>query len=263
MTRKPWADPFKGFRAANSNTRILKPGEPLRGSPSAALRAQPVLTGSPDNLGLTSERLRQRMVERLQLRDIHDQKVLAAMRAVPRHLFVDEALASRAYEDVSLPIGHGQTISQPWVVAHMVSLLHESGKTDKILEVGAGCGYQAAVLARIYKRVYAVERVRPLYDVTKARLQRLGLEQVHLHYGDGMLGWKTHAPYDAIVVAAAGLEIPNALLQQLKVGGRLIAPEGQESQRLVLIVREQAQHWSRQVLDDVRFVPLKPGLQIS
>lgn len=266
MNRKSFFEPLVGVKASNSNTRITLPGH--TGGVSARSvhgkvgpLSNPIQPSSPDNLGLTSERLRQHMVQRLREKGIVDEDVLKAMSLVPRHQFVDQALASRAYEDAALPIGHGQTISQPWVVAHMLSHLRRSTGTGKILEVGAGCGYQAAVLSKLFRQVYAIERVRPLYDTARARLSAMGLRNVQVLYGDGMLGWKAQAPFDAIVVAAAGIAIPQTLLDQMAVGGRLIAPEGQASQRLVLIVREDAQRWSRQELEAVRFVPLKPGVQ--
>jgi protein-L-isoaspartate(D-aspartate) O-methyltransferase len=143
----------------------------------------------------------------------------------------------------------------------MAAHLRQSGMFNRVLEVGTGCGYQAAVLARLYRQVYSIERVRPLYDTARERIADLGIRNVHLLYGDGMLGWKSQAPFDAIVVAAAGVAIPHTLLEQLHIGGRLIAPEGQSQQRLVLIVREDAQRWVRQELEAVRFVPLKPGVQ--
>jgi len=260
MRRKPLFSPLTGIRPINSNTRVTLPGQSAADSiqpKPAAVR--PVVPGQ--NLGLTSERSRLRMVERLKASGIEDEDVLNAMAKVPRHMFVDEALASRAYEDAALPIGFGQTISQPWVVAHMLSHLRRSGRYAKVLEVGTGCGYQAAVLGMLYRQVYSIERVRPLYDTAKDRLAALGLRNVHLLYGDGMQGWKTQAPFDAIVVAAAGIQIPQALLDQLAVGGYLIAPQGHVQQRLVLVVRQDTQRWIKHELEAVRFVPLKPGVQ--
>lgn len=262
MARKPLFEPLSGIKASNSNTRIVLPGQSAGVTSRAGSgKVTLVQAGSSDNLGMTSERLRHKMVERLRDKGIVDEQVLKAMASVARHLFVDEALASRAYEDAALPIGHGQTISQPWVVAHMLAHLREGGQFGKVLDVGTGCGYQAAVLSQLFRQVCSVERVRPLYDMARRRLSSLGLRNVHLLYGDGMLGWKAHAPFDAIVVAAAGIEIPHSLFEQLNIGGRLIAPQGQENQRLVLIVRQGEQRWSRQDLEAVRFVPLKPGLQ--
>lgn len=256
MNKKPPFAPSMEIRAANSNTRIIRPGEWRRTAVSAPS------TGSPTNLGMTSERLRLRMVERVRAQGVADETVLGALATVERHLFVDEALASRAYEDAALPIGHSQTISQPWVVARMLAALNDvEPKPQKVLEVGTGCGYQAAVMSKVFPQVYSIERVRALYDISKDRLRRVGCRHVHLLFGDGMLGWLTHAPFDAIVVAAAGLSIPQLLLDQLAIGGRLIAPEGQAVQRLIMVVRESPQRWERHTFEAVRFVPLKPGVQ--
>ncbi|AMG46585.2 protein-L-isoaspartate(D-aspartate) O-methyltransferase [Achromobacter xylosoxidans] len=214
------------------------------------------------NLGLNSDRLRQAMVQRLRVQGVTDERVLNAMAAVPRHLFVDEALASRAYEDAALPIGHSQTISQPWVVARMIATICEDRTPTRVLEVGAGCGYQAAVLAQFVREVHSIERIRGLYELAREHLRALRLTtRIRLIYGDGMLGLPGVAPFDAIVVAAAGLTIPQALLQQLAPGGRLIAPEGGANQRLVLIERTGAASWKRTELEAVRFVPLRAGIQ--
>lgn len=262
-----------GPSAANSNTRILGVGpgagplsEPFGRSRTAGGGQPPVPPGGdrPDggNLGLNSERSRDRLVKRLREHGITNEAVLAAMRAVPRHLFIDEGLASHAYEDAALPIGHEQTISQPWVVARMVSVLLEGGELGKVLEVGAGCGYQAAVLAHVAREVHTVERIHGLYEMARRNLQKLRLPgRVRVVFGDGMAGLPGSAPFDAIIVAAAGLKIPAALLEQLAQGGRLIAPEGGTAQRLVLIERTGPASWRRQELDAVRFVPLRPGTQ--
>lgn len=259
VTRKsPLPKPL-ALKAANSNTRILGPGATAKVNPSS------VLAGSPENLGLTSDRLRLRMVDRVRAQGVAHPQVLGALAQTPRHQFVDQALASRAYEDAALPIGHGQTISQPWVVARMLAALCEPGlpatEPQRVLEIGTGCGYQAAVMSHVFREVYSVERVRPLYDMARARLRAMGRRNVHLLFGDGMLGWQVHAPFDGIVVAAAGTAVPQALLDQLAIGGRLIAPEGESVQRLVMVVRESAQRWARHELEAVRFVPLKPGVQ--
>ncbi|VFR25463.1 Protein-L-isoaspartate O-methyltransferase [plant metagenome] len=253
----PVASPARGITTSNSNTRILAPAtvRPAAVPPSVSVQ------GMPGNLGLNSDRMRAAMVQRLRQQGIADERVLNAMMAVPRHHFVDEALASRAYEDAALPIGFGQTISQPWVVAHMISAVLRDRKPQRVLEVGAGCGYQAAVLAQLIREVYAIERVRGLYDGTRDRLRRLRLHRVKLSFGDGMAGVPGAAPFDAIVVAAAGIEIPRALLEQLAVGGRLIAPEGTVQQRLVLIERTDVSTWKRTELEAVRFVPLRAGIQ--
>jgi protein-L-isoaspartate(D-aspartate) O-methyltransferase len=254
--KRPGAKP--AFTPANSNTRIATGALPRK---SGALAAQAPASSS-GNLGLNSDRLRHAMVQRLREQGIADERVLAAMTAVPRHLFVDEALASRSYEDAALPIGHGQTISQPWVVARMLAAVCEGRQPAKMLEVGAGCGYQAAVLAQFVREVHAIERIRGLYELAREHLRALRLNgRVRLTHGDGMLGQPGAAPFDAIVVAAAGLAIPQALLEQLAPGGRLIAPEGGADQRLVLVERTGPANWSRRELEAVRFVPLRAGIQ--
>ncbi|CAM3997940.1 protein-L-isoaspartate(D-aspartate) O-methyltransferase [Bordetella muralis] len=244
-----------GYTATNSNTRI-----------SPATLAKPAAIGNPaaqvSNLGLNSDRLRQAMVQRLRSQGVTDERVLSAMAAVPRHVFVDEALASRAYEDAALPIGHSQTISQPWVVARMISAACEDRTPTRVLEVGAGCGYQAAVLAQFVREVHAIERIRGLFELARSNLRALRLAtRVRLVHGDGMVGLPGVAPFDAIVVAAAGLAIPQALLMQLAPGGRLIAPEGTSNQRLVLVERTGTSTWKRTELEAVRFVPLRAGIQ--
>jgi protein-L-isoaspartate(D-aspartate) O-methyltransferase len=201
------------------------------------------------------------MVERLLSQGITNDRVLAAMQLVPRHAFVDGALASRAYDDAALPIGHSQTISQPWVVARMISIAAEVPGAQKVLEVGTGCGYQAAVMAQVFSQVYSIERIRALYDMAREHLRALKLARIRLNYGDGMAGLPAAAPFDAIVVAAAGLKIPQALMNQLAVGGVLIAPEGSSTQRLVKMQRTGLTTWERQELEEVRFVPLKAGVQ--
>ena len=246
-----------GITASNSNTRISTTRIPSR---SASGTATPPLVNDP--LGSNFERPRAAMVQRLQAQGITNSAVLAAMQAIPRHAFVDEALASRAYDDASLPIGHGQTISQPWVVARMIASVCGATMPTRVLEVGTGCGYQAAVMAQVFQQVHSIERIRALYDMAKERLRSLRLSKVRLVYGDGMLGLPSVAPFDAIVVAAAGIRIPQALFLQLSVGGVLIAPEGSGAQRLIRVTRTGASSWDRQELEEVRFVPLKSGLQV-
>ncbi len=250
-----------GITVSNSNARVTMPGTPARGG--AALAAVASEQGRPANLGLNSERLRAQMVQRLRGQGITDERVLAAIMAVPRHLFVDEGLASRAYEDAALPIGYGQTISQPWVVARMISAVCEPRIPQRVLEVGAGCGYQATVLSQLVPEVHAIERIRGLYDLARGhlRLVKSG-SKVRLSFADGMLGLPAHAPYDAILVAAAGLKIPQALLDQLAIGGRLIAPEGSADQRLILVERTGLSAFTRTDLESVRFVPLRAGTQL-
>ena len=211
-------------------------------------------------IGMTSQRTRERMIERLRAEGIRDERVLAAMASVPRHLFVEEALASRAYEDTALPIGFGQTISQPYVVARMIEALAEERELGKVLEVGTGCGYQAAVLAQLAGEVYSIERILGLLE--RARANLLGLKLAHLRvvYGDGGLGLEQAAPFDSIVVAAASALVPQALLRQLAPNGRLIIPLRQHgaAQRLVLVARS-VRGFTETVLESVRFVPLGAG----
>lgn len=244
-----------GVTPANSNTRIMSaprvPDVPATRQLSAMV-----------NMGLNSERARGMMIRRLREQGITNEKVLAAMMAVPRHIFVDQGLASRAYEDAALPIGYGQTISQPWIVARMISAVCTNGVPARVLEVGGGCGYQAAVLAQLCREVFVIERIRGLYDHARQCLRDLGLiPPVRLVYGDGMLGAPSGAPFDAILVAAAGIEIPQVLAEQLAIGGRLIAPEGASVQRLILLERTGANSWQRSELESVRFVPLRGGVQ--
>ena len=216
---------------------------------------------SPAGVGMTSQRTRARMIERLRERGIRDEQVLAAIAAVPRHLFVEEALASRAYEDTALPLGFSQTISQPYVVARMIELLRDGrAGLGKTLEIGAGCGYQAAVLAQLTSEVYAVERIEPLLARAKLNLRAIKQFRVRLKYADGQLGIPEAAPFDTIIVAAAAQGVPPALLQQLALGGRMLLPLGSASQQLVLI-EKRAEGYVESRLDDVRFVPLLPGVE--
>jgi protein-L-isoaspartate(D-aspartate) O-methyltransferase len=221
-----------------------------------------VRRGDAAGIGMTSQRTRARMVERLREQGIRDERVLAAMSAVPRHLFVEEALASRAYEDTALPIGFAQTISQPYVVARMIEALIRSDRTpQKVLEVGTGCGYQAAVLAQVFHEVYSIERIKALLERARANLLNLRLANLRLAHGDGHAGLEKAAPFQAIVVAAAAREIPEALVRQLSPGGRMILPlrsSQQDAQRLVLIERS-GRGLIESELDPVRFVPLEAG----
>lgn len=209
-------------------------------------------------IGMTSQRTRTRMIERLRSQGITDEVVLAAISAVPRHIFVDEALASRAYDDVSLPIGHSQTISQPYIVARMIELLRNGKQLNRVLEVGTGCGYQAAVLGQVAREVYSVERIQPLYRRATVSLKELQVRNVILSYADGTMGRPEIAPFDGIIMAAAATHVPQALLEQLAVGGRMILPLGANEQFLTLIERdEKGCHESR--LEAVRFVPILTG----
>ncbi len=212
-------------------------------------------------IGMTSARTRERLVVRLREQGIRDAAVLNLIRSAPRHLFVDEALASRAYEDTALPIGFGQTISQPYIVARMTAALLAEGAPEKVLEVGTGCGYQTLILATLVKQVYTVERLASLQQRARQTLSALKIRNVRFRHADGGWGWAQHAPYDGILVTAAPAEVPPALLEQLDVGGRMVIPVGgQSSQELLLITRRDAAHCTREVLDRVSFVPLVGGL---
>ena len=217
--------------------------------------------GTLHGIGMTSQRTRARMIERLREKGIRNDAVLAAMAAVPRHVFVEEALASRAYEDTALPLGMGQTISQPFIVARMIELLLNGRPSiGKTLEVGAGCGYQAAVLAQLSNEVYAVERLKPLLEKAKDHMRQLQQFNVRLKHADGQMGLPEAGPFDSIIVAAAGLQIPPALLNQLADGGRLVLPVGASEQYLCFIERTD-QGFVEKRLDAVRFVPLLSGTQ--
>ena len=211
-------------------------------------------------IGMTSQRTRDRMVARLREKGIRDEVVLAAIAAVPRHIFIEEALASRAYEDTALPIGFEQTISQPFIVARMLEAMGGQRRLGTVLEVGTGCGYQAAVLARLAKEVYSVERIAGLLEKARSNLRPLRLSNLRLVHADGNQGLPEAAPFDGIIVAAAALGVPQALLQQLASGGRMIVPVGADNQVLCLIEKTSTgltEKW----LDAVRFVPLRGGRQ--
>ncbi|HEX4051718.1 MAG TPA: protein-L-isoaspartate(D-aspartate) O-methyltransferase [Steroidobacteraceae bacterium] len=211
-------------------------------------------------IGMTSARTRERLIQRLREQGITNLAVLDRVRNVPRHIFVDEALASRAYEDTALPIGFGQTISQPYIVARMTEALLEGGAPDKVLEIGTGCGYQTAVLAPLVERVFTIERIEGLQQRAKQRLRELTIRNVRFRHGDGAQGWKTQAPFDGMLVAAAPLSIPETLIEQLAVGGRLVMPVGPEgAQQLVRLTRRE-QGIERRVLGAVAFVPLLGGV---
>ena len=210
-------------------------------------------------IGMTSQRTRARLVERLRSQGIKDEVVLDAMGSVPRHIFVDEALSSRAYEDCSLPIGFGQTISNPQTVARMSELLRGGKSLGKVLEIGTGCGYQTAVLSRIAQEVYSVERIAPLLMKARGHLRELRAGNVKVKHADGSLGLKDLGPFDGIIMTAAATHVPEALLPQLAEGGRMVFPIGTSEQRLCLI--EHTSHEYRQTtLETVKFVPLLPGL---
>lgn len=210
-------------------------------------------------IGMTSARTRDRLVNRLKDEGIKSTAVLEQIRNVPRHLFVDEALASRAYEDTALPIGLGQTISQPFIVARMTEALLKGFSGEKVLEIGTGCGYQTAILAPLVKEIYSVERIPELLRKTKQRLRALDIYNVHFRPGDGWEGWPKYAPYDAILVAAAAPELPEKLLQQLAPGGHLIMPVGPPGRQDLVMVTRQDDHFEQSSLGAVSFVPLVKG----
>ena len=216
---------------------------------------------SLNGIGMTSQRTRNRMIERLRQQGIRDEQVLAAMAAVPRHIFVEEALAHRAYEDTALPLGLGQTISQPYIVARMIELLSKGRQgLGKTLEVGAGCGYQASVLARLTSEVYAIERLQPLIEKAKVNLRAIQQFNVRLKHADGHDGLLEAAPFDTIILAAASAHVPSSLLQQLAVGGRMLMPLGSAEQILLLVERSSSGYVETR-FDAVRFVPLLPGIE--
>ena len=222
-------------------------------------------TGATSGIGMTSDRTRARMVERLRADGIRDEVVLSAMNAIPRHIFVDEALAIRAYDDSPLPIGHGQTISQPWVVARMTELARNGRALDGVLEIGTGCGYQAAVLAQIARTVYTVERIGALVNKARRHLQALKIRNVRLAHGDGSAELGETIEVDAIVVSAGATHVPAAPLRYLKPGGRMVIPlakseEGERAVQRLTVIEKTAAGIREQTFDAVRFVPLLSGL---
>jgi len=234
---------------------ILPLAAPVRGAP------QPIQSNRTN--ALVSDAVRSAMVARVAKQGVNDKKVLAALDAVPRHMFVEPGLWSQAYIDASLPIGHHQTISQPYIVARMIEVMRANahgGVLDKVLEIGTGCGYQAAVLSLVAKEVYSIERIKPLHELAKSNLRPLRIANIRLQYGDGMLGLPQAAPFDGIILAAAGLEVPQALLDQMSIGGRLVAPVGARHQVLQLIERVSKFEWINTTLEDCHFVPLRPGV---
>ncbi|MFT3955421.1 MAG: protein-L-isoaspartate(D-aspartate) O-methyltransferase [Piscinibacter sp.] len=242
---------------------LLRPQAPLQQAHVDAARRI-----APSGLGLDSADVRRQMVQRLHAQGLQHEVVLAALASVPRHLFVDAALATQAYEDTSLPIGHGQTISKPSVVGRMLELLmqgenaRKAGSLGRALEIGTGCGYQAALLAQLARQVISIERLRPLHDKAREHLAALRLTQPRLVYGDGMRGHPPNAPYDSIIAAAGGEALPPAWLEQLAVGGRLVAPlqEPRTHRQVLVVVDRHAQGYVHSVHEAVKFVPLKSGL---
>jgi protein-L-isoaspartate(D-aspartate) O-methyltransferase len=260
---------IKTTHAGNvASARAVPPGSASAPRPAATVTGAPAVALNGAH-ALTSERVRERMVERLRANGIADARVLQALAAVPRHMFVDPGLATQAYEDAALPIGHHQTISKPSVVARMLELAGAGRVLERVLEIGTGCGYQAAVLSQIARDVYSIERIKPLYERAKTNLRPLRIPNIRLHYGDGRLGLPSAAPFDAIVIAAAGFDVPQALLEQLAIGGRLVAPvavsgaagsAGEATQVLTLVERTGPAQWRESRLDRVFFVPLKSGV---
>jgi len=210
---------------------------------------------------MTSARTRERLVQRLMEQGITDERVLDRIRSVPRHLFMDEALATRAYEDMALPIGFGQTISQPFIVARMTERLLAADPTGKVLEIGTGCGYQTAVLSPLVTEIYTIERIAALLGRARRSLRELKIRNVHFRHDDGSVGWAARAPFDGILVAAAPRAVPSVLFDQLRMGGRLLAPVGPNGAQELLCYTKTERGIARESLGPVSFVPLLPGLE--
>lgn len=242
--------------SSTSTSTSTSSSRPLAGSASA-----PVMANRTMNTPLVSEAVRKAMVKRIEQQGVKDKVVLAAMESVPRHFFLEPGLASQAYIDASLPIGYHQTISQPYIVARMIEVLRANvcGPLNRVLEIGTGCGYQAAVLAQVAQEVYSIERIKPLHELARTNLRPLRIANLRLHYGDGMLGFPQVAPFDGIILAAAGMQVPQDLLDQMSVGGSLIAPIGNRNQVLQLIRRTGENEWMTENLEHCHFVPLKSG----
>ncbi len=211
-------------------------------------------------IGMTSQRTRERLIQRLREKGIRNLEVLEAMRNTPRHIFVDEALASRAYEDTALPIGHGQTISQPYTVARMTEALLQDRAMENVLEIGTGSGFQCAILAQLVRRVYSVERIEALLDLARGRFRELGLRNIRLKHSDGGVGWPEYGPFDGIMVTAAPTGLPQRLLEQLAVGGRLILPLQHEEGQVMLRITRTEDGYQQERLETANFVPLQGGV---
>lgn len=261
-TPAPFATPQTATRnAATSTQGGLKPAQNAAPAPRAPSYVQ-VATSAPaaqrSDLAAT-EAVRRAMVTRIARQGVSNPQVLSAMQTVPRHLFIEPAMSGQAYIDASLPIGHQQTISQPYIVARMIEAMCAGRKLERVLEIGTGCGYQAAVLSFVAKDVYSIERIKPLHELAKTNLRPLRLSNLRLQYGDGMLGLSQAAPFDGIILAAAGLEVPRALLEQLAIGAHLVAPVGAQVQHLHRITRTGKSEWTSETLEACHFVPLRPG----
>lgn len=212
-------------------------------------------------IGMTSQRTRERLVNRLREKGIKSEKVLSAIRSTPRHIFVDEALATRAYEDTALPISHGQTISQPYTVARMTEALLNGGTPRKVLEIGTGSGYQTAILAQLTEQVFSVERIQALQLKARARLRELRIKNVKFKHDDGNMGWQEQGPFDAIIVTAAPVQVPDELLLQLAVGGRMVIPAGDAGRQVLRVFDRDIDCYHESQLDGVQFVPLLDGVK--
>ncbi len=211
-------------------------------------------------IGMTSQRTRERLIKRIRAQGVRNPVVLEAMRNTPRHMFVEEALASRAYEDTALPIGHGQTISQPYTVARMTEALIEGGTLDTVLEIGTGSGFQCAILAQLARRVYSIERIAALLEMARGRFRELGLRNIHLKHSDGGIGLPEYAPFDGILVTAAPEGIPQSLLTQLKPGGRLVLPTKVRGGQVLMRITHTEQGFEQEQLETANFVPLVRGV---
>jgi protein-L-isoaspartate(D-aspartate) O-methyltransferase len=214
----------------------------------------------PRGIGMTSQRARDRLVAQLAEMGIKSTRVLDILRNTPRHLFIDEALASRAYENTALPIGHGQTISQPYIVARMTEALLDDRTLHKVLEIGGGCGYQTMILSQLADQVFTIERIAALAQKLTERMREMKCFNVSVRHADGSLGWAKHAPYDGILVAAAPLGVPKKLLDQLAVGGRLVIPVGASGRQQLLRITRTEQGYDEEILNEVSFVPLLGGI---
>ena len=260
----PVATPQTATQNARSNSQVpprgpVYTGAAAPGQPKTAAPPQPQQALARSDL-MATEAPRRAMAARVARDGVKDPQVLVALETVPRHLFIEPALSAQAYTDVSLPIGHNQTISQPYIVARMIELLKGSGQPlRRVLEIGTGCGYQAAVLSCVAQEVYSIERIKPLHELAKSNLRSLRIANLRLQYGDGMLGLPQVAPFDGIILAAAGLEVPRALLEQLAIGARLVAPVGAQVQHLQRITRIGKSEWTSETLEACHFVPLRPG----
>lgn len=216
-----------------------------------------------NGIGMTSQRTRERLIGRLMEQGVKNHRVLDVMRTTPRHIFLDEALSHRAYEDVALPIGYGQTISQPFIVARMTEALVNSGELTRVLEIGTGCGYQTAIISQLAGEVFSVERIKPLLDRARRNLKLLGLRNMELKHSDGSLGWPEKGTFDAIITTAAPQQVPRDLLAQLSEGGRLIIPVGGEAGQELQLITRRGDDYSVDILNKVRFVPLLAGKSLG